>query len=78
MLTSRKLIEAIRSLSVDTEIRIADVAEQDDLHCSVGRVVFRNGCIILVPGDDQVWKDETLASLVRSETLWPEEDDSED
>lgn len=62
----------------DQEVRIGDVAEGDDLHCSVGKAVYRNGCIILVPGDDDVWKDETLASEILSTQLWPEEEPSED
>lgn len=60
------------------DVRIGDVSEGDDLHCSVGKVVVRGGCVVLVPGDDDVWKDETLASTILSQQLWPEEDVSED
>lgn len=60
------------------DVRIGDVSEEDDLHCSVGRVVLRNNCVIFVTGDDDVWKDETVASTILSQQLWPEEDSSED
>lgn len=73
-----ELIAVLAAMSPTTEVRIGDVAEQDDLHCSLGKVVHRNGVVILVTGPDEIWKDETLASLVLSETLWPKEDESED
>jgi hypothetical protein len=57
----------------DAEVRIGDVSEQDDLHCSVGRVIRRSGCVVLDPGDDDVWRDETLSSEILAENLWPEE-----
>lgn len=59
----------------DVQVRIGDVSEEDELHCSVGRIVKRNDCIILVPGDDDVWKDETVASTILSQQLWPEEEE---
>ncbi len=74
----KELTQVLSSLPEDTELRIGDVAEQDDLHCSLGKVVHRNGVVILITGSDEIWKDETLASLVLSETLWPKEDESED
>lgn len=74
----KELTQVLSSLPEDTEIRIGDVAEQDDLHCSLGKVVHRNGVVVLITGSDEIWKDETLASLVLSETLWPKEDESED
>ncbi len=74
----KELTQVLSSLPEDTEIRIGDVAEQDDLHCSLGKVVHRNGVAVLITGSDEIWKDETLASLVLSETLWPKEDESED
>lgn len=81
----RDLVVAVTSLPDDVvekmgdlEVRIGDVAEGDDLHCSVGKAVYRNGCIVLVPGDDDVWKDETLASEILSVQFWPEEEPSED
>jgi hypothetical protein len=52
------------------EVRVGDVAEGSDLHCSVGEVVVRGNCLVVVPGNDRVWKDETLATEVLSETLW--------
>jgi len=73
MLTVRELMELLPMTETEaatTEVRIGDVAEGDDLHCSVGRVVKRSGCIVLVPGDDDVWKDETLASTILMEHLW--------
>ncbi len=79
-----KVIDLVRMLTVpesetaDMEVRIGDVSEGDDLHCSVGKVVVRGGCVVLVPGDDDIWKDETLASTILSQQLWPEEDASED
>ena len=74
----KELTQVLSSLPEDTELRIGDVAEQDDLHCSLGKVVHRNGVVILITGSDEIWKDETLASLVLSETLWPKADESED
>ncbi len=53
------------------EVRIGDVAEGSDLHCSVGKLVIRGGALVLVPGDDAVWKDETVASDVQSVQVWP-------
>lgn len=73
----KELIAVLQQLPDDTEVRIGDVAEQDDLHCSLGKVVHRNGVAVLVTGSDEIWKDETLASLVLSETLWPREEESE-
>jgi hypothetical protein len=83
MLTVRELIAMLpvtEAEAADMEVRIGDVAEADDLHCSVGRVVKRAGCIVLVPGDDDVWKDETLSSTILMEHLWTakKEDDIED
>jgi len=66
-----ELAHAIAKLPIDTEIRIGDVSEGHDLHCSVGAVVVRNGCVVLVPGDDDVWRDETLSSEVLMERIWP-------
>lgn len=75
----KELTNVLSWLPEDTEDRIGDVAEQDDLHCSLGKVVHRNGVVVLVTGSDEIWKDETLASLVLSETLYPtEEEESED
>ena len=75
MLTMRELNAAISKFPTDTEVRIGDVAEGHDLHCSVGEIVFRNGCIVLVPGNDDIWRDETLSSEILMENLWPEESD---
>lgn len=60
------------------DVRIGDVSEGDDLHCSVGKVIVRGGCVVLIPGDDDVWKDETLASNILAQQLWPEETEEED
>jgi hypothetical protein len=66
------------ALAVDAmEVRVGDVAEGSDLHCSVGEVVVRGNCLVVVPGDDRVWKDETLATEVLSETLWPQKKEEE-
>lgn len=78
MITAKQLIDALIQVPRDAQVRIGDVSEGDDLHCSVGKVIVRNGNVILVHGDDEVWKDETLASLIISETLWPKEEASED
>lgn len=77
-LTIRELVIALAEFPADTEIRIGDVSEADDLHCSVGKIVDRGGCIILIHGDEGLWKDETLASTILSQQVWPEEDVSED
>lgn len=74
MLTTGELIKVLVKLPVDTEVRIGDVAEQDDLHCSTGKVQFRSNKVILITGNDQIWRDETIASSVHAELLW--EDDS--
>lgn len=79
MLTIRELVIALAQLDPEAEVRIGDVSEGDDLHCSVGRVIIRSQKLVLVPGDDDVWKDETLSSIFHSELLWPkEEEESED
>ncbi len=78
MLTIRDLAMAIASYPAATEVRVGDVSEGHDLHCSVKKVVLRGRCIVLVPGDDDVWKDETLSSEILMESLWPEEEVSED
>lgn len=62
----------------EMEVRIGDVVEGSDLHCSVGTIEMRGNCVVLTPGDDDVWKDETVASAQMSKQLWPEELDSED
>lgn len=67
----------LKPLSADTEIRVGDVAEGHDLHCSVGEVVLRSQCVVFVVGDDEIWKDETLSSEIHMKRLWPEEEDSE-
>jgi len=78
MLTMRDLTIAIAKFPADTEVRVGDVAEGHDLHCSIKQVVMRSGMIVLVPGDDDIWQDETLSSEVLMENLWPEEETSED
>lgn len=78
MLTTGELIKVLVKLPADTEVRIGDVAEQDDLHCSVGKVQHRSEKVILITGGDQIWRDETLASSIHAEQLWPEEDSSGD
>ena len=78
MITMQELMTALASKPTDTEVRIGDVSEGHDLHCSISEVVFRNGCIVLVPGDDDIWKDETLSSQVLMEQLFPKEVKSED
>lgn len=77
MLTVRDLMLVLNKLPADMEVRIGDVAEQDELHCSVGRVVERSGMVIFITGGT-LWRDETLASSIHAEQLWPEEDSSED
>ncbi len=62
----------------DVDVRIGDVAEGSDLHCSVGVVELRGNCIVLTPGDDDVWKDETVASAQMSEHLWSTGKDATD
>lgn len=74
----RELAIVIGAHDGDMEVRIGDVAEGHDLHCSVGQVVKRAGCIVLVPGDDDVWRDETLSSEVLMEILWPEQEEEEE
>lgn len=74
-----KLLTVPDSETAGMEVRIGDVSEGDDLHCSVGRIVKRGGCIVLVPGDDDIWKDEMLSSNILMEHLWPpKEEDIED
>lgn len=77
MLTMKELMAALAPLPADTEVRIGDVSEGDDLHVSVDRVVLRSGCVVLVPGEDDIWRDETLSSEILMSQLWPKEDDSE-
>lgn len=77
MLTTGELIKVLATLPTDTEVRIGDVAEQDELHCSTGKVVHRSRMAIFITGHDEIWRDETLASEVLAEQLWPEEDSSE-
>ena len=77
MLTANQLINLLLSVPDDAEVRIGDVSEGDDLHVSVGALVLRSQCVVLVPGDDDIWKDETLASEVLSQKLWPEEEADE-
>ena len=72
MLTTGALIKLLHRLPVDTEVRIGDVAEQDDLHCSLGKVQYRSKKVILITGNDQIWRDETLASSVHAERLGEE------
>jgi len=71
--TAAELISCLAVLPRDTEIRIGDVSEGDDLHCSVGGVVLRSERVVLVPGDDDVWKDETISSTIHMKRLWPED-----
>lgn len=78
MLTAGELMQALAALPRDTEVRLGDVSEQDELHCSVGKIKHRAGYAILIHGSDEIWRDETLASEVLAEQLWPEEDESED
>jgi hypothetical protein len=78
MLTSGELMKILAPLPADTEVRIGDVAEQDELHCSTGKVMHRSRMVIFITGSDEIWRDETLASEVLAEQLWPEEDSSED
>jgi hypothetical protein len=65
------LIRLLYTRPADMEVRIGDVAEGSDLHCSVGKVEMRGNCIVLTPGEDDVWKDEMLASAQLAEHLWP-------
>ena len=74
-LTVRDLMDKLRFVSQEAEVRIGDVSEKSDLHVSVGAVEHRSQCVVLTPGDDDIWKDETLASNIIGETLWPEEED---
>jgi len=76
MMTIRDLAIAISQLPPETEVRVGDVAEGHDLHCSTGEVVLRGRCIVLVPGNDDVWQDETLSSEILMQRLWPEEEES--
>lgn len=66
----QELIRLLTKRSASMEVRIGDVAEGSDLHCSVGIVELRGNCIILTPGDDDVWKDESVASAQMAEHLW--------
>jgi len=66
----RELFNVLMKEDTGMEVRVGDVAEGDDLHCSVGRVVVRGGCVIISPGDDDVWKDESIASSVGSKVLY--------
>ena len=78
MLTVNELINTLLTVNDNVEVRIGDVAEGHDLHCSIGQVVERAGCVVFVPGDDDVWKDETLSSEVLMKILWPEIEEEED
>ena len=69
----KELFKALLEEDTSMEVRIGDVAEGDELHCSVGRVIRRGSRIIIVPGDDDIWYDETVATEVLAEELWPEE-----
>ncbi len=74
MLSVRDLLNAVTKKPVELEVRIGDVAEGSDLHCSVEVAELRGGCLVLTPGGDDVWKDETVASEMLAEQLWPEEE----
>lgn len=78
MLTSGELMKVLAKLPTDTEVRIGDVAEQDELHCSLGKVMYRSRMVIFITDSEEIWRDETLASEIHAEQLWPEEDVSED
>ena len=80
MLNVHDLVNTVAKKPTELEVRIGNVAEGSDLHCSVGKVELRGGCIVLTPDDDDVWKDETVASAQLAERLWPtgEELDDED
>ncbi len=76
----RELVKILntKTKSASMEVRIGDVAEGSDLHCSVGIIEMRGNCIVLTPGDDDVWKDETVASAQMSEHLWSTGKDAAD
>ncbi len=64
------LVRILLKQPEDIEIRIGDVSEGSDLHASVGAVIYRGGGLVLLPGDDDIWKDETLATKNISEILY--------
>lgn len=74
----KQLMAALAPLPSGMEVRVGDVSEGHDLHCSVGEVVRRGESVVLVPGDDGVWQDETLSSEILMEQLWPEEGEEND
>jgi len=73
----KQLMAVLAPLPADTEIRVGDVSEGHDLHVSVGEAVLRSEAIVLVPGDDNIWRDETLSSEINMTRLWPEEEEGE-
>jgi len=55
-LTARDLYRLIGDVRSDTEVRIGDVAEGDELHCSVGRVMRQTNEAYALADDMMVWK----------------------
>lgn len=74
MLKVCDLLNILAKKPEDFEVRIADVSEGGDLHCSVARIELRGNCIVFIHGDDEVWKDETVAATGVVEHLWSTED----
>ena len=65
-----QLVKILLKQPEDIELRVGDVSEGSDLHASVGAVVMRGGGLVLLPGDDDIWRDETLATKNLSEILY--------
>jgi len=74
---AKQLMAVLAPLPADTEVRVGDVSEGHDLHVSVGEAVLRGQSVVLVPGDDDIWKDETLSSEILMSQLWPKEGEDE-
>ena len=60
----------LQDLDDHADIRIGDVTEGSDLHTSVGAIIKRGQSIIFLPGDDDIWKDETLTPDILEEILY--------
>lgn len=67
----------LEKLNPDTEVRIGDVVEGSNFHCTVGVVELRNASLVITPGSDLIWKDEHAASAQLSKQLWPDVDEEE-
>ena len=69
-ITVLDLKDLLQDLDDHADIRIGDVAEESDLHASVGAIIKRGYSIVFVPGDENVWKDETLTPEMPKEVIY--------